>query len=105
MPDTAPSRSVKYTGRNVRGRLTIPSHAHPLVRRLFEELNAQQTTIEELALRMNGSPRNGPIAPGVDTIRFWATRHMPRLDTFEAAVNVLDLELVLRKRRMKWRKA
>jgi len=81
MSDTAQSRSVIYSGRNVRGRLTIPPHAHPLVRRLFEELNAQQTTIEELAGRTN---------IGVDTIRFWASRHIPRLDLFVAALNAID---------------
>jgi hypothetical protein len=94
--NTAPSRSKKYTGRNIRGRLTIPPRAHPLVRWLFAELNEQQTTLEELSERTS---------VGVDTIRFWATRHMPRLDLFEAAVNALDFELVVRKRRIKWTEA
>jgi hypothetical protein len=94
MSNTAVSRSTIYTGRNVRGRLTIPPHAHPLVRRLFEELNDQRTTLEEVA---------GRTSLGVDTIRFWATRHTPRIDTFEAALNVVDLELVIRKRRTAWK--
>lgn len=81
----------KYTGNNVRGKITIPDHAHPLVRRLIAEMNEQQTTFAEVSARSN---------VGVDTIRFWAGRHMPRLDTFEAALNVLGYELKIVEQRL-----
>jgi hypothetical protein len=79
-----------YSGNNVRGGIVIPPNAHHLVRRFLEEMNDQQTTYAEVA------PRAGV---GVDTMRFWPRRHMPRIDTFEAALNTLDLELVIRRRR------
>lgn len=89
-------RGVAYSGNNKRGALTIPAHAHPLVRRFFAELNAQRTTLAEVSERSN---------VGVDTMRFWATRHTPRVDLLDAALNTIDLELVIRKRRAPAREA
>lgn len=81
---------MSYSGNNRRGRIKIADRAHPLVRVFIAELNLQQTTFIEV------SERSGV---GVDTLRFWPTRHVPRLDTFEAALNAIGLELHIRERR------
>lgn len=57
----------------------------------MEAMNEQQTTFAELAERTK---------IGVDTMRFWQTRHMPRVDLLDAALNALDLELVVRRRKI-----
>jgi hypothetical protein len=77
-----------YIGNNRRGGLRMPSpqHCHPLVREFVGHINEQQTTLAEI------SSRSGV---AVDTLRFWPTRHMPRLDLFDAALNTLDLELAI----------
>lgn len=67
-----------------RGRLEIPQHAHPLVRRLWHELNKQQTTIAELADRC---------AVHRATMRQWGRKNHPRIDHLEAALNALGLGL------------
>ena len=79
-----------YSGKNRRGRIKIAPNSHPLVRMFFAEMNDQQTTFLELAGRTH---------VGIDTMRFWQRRHMPRLDLFEAALNALDLELCIRRRK------
>lgn len=73
-----------------RGNVPIPEHAHPLVRRLIVEANAQHTTMKEIADR-------AAIQPG--TFSDWRYRRMPRLDLLEAALNTLDLELYVRRRK------
>lgn len=67
-----------------RGKLPVPDHAHPIVRRLIREANAQQTTLTEIARRA-GVRRC--------SIMQWGHRHHPRLDQVQAALNVLDLDL------------
>jgi hypothetical protein len=79
---------MNYNGNNRRGRIAIPEHVHPLVQDFIVEMNKQQATYAELAART---------CVGVDTMRFWSKRHMPRLDTFEAALNALGLTLVIRR--------
>lgn len=79
-----------YAGNNHRGQISIVAHAHPLVRQFIQEMNKQQATFAEVSERAG---------VGIDTLRFWQTRHMPRLDLFEAALNVLGLELCIRHRR------
>lgn len=79
---------MNYAGNN--RRLKIAPNAHPCVRSLMEAMNEQQTTFKELAQRTR---------VGIDTMRFWQTRHMPRVDLLDAALNALDLELCVRKRR------
>lgn len=74
-----------------RGKLVVPEHAHPIVRRLIQEANAQQTTLTEVAKRA-GVRRC--------SIMQWGRRHHPRLDQIEAALNVLGLDL-----RVGWRHA
>lgn len=68
----------------------IPLNAHPAVRRLFAEMNAQQCSQTEMA-RRSGVNRN--------TLKDWKTRTTPTLDNPEACLNVLDLELVVRERK------
>lgn len=80
-------RGKPYSGNSRRGAIKLPAHAHPLVRQFIAEMNEQQTTFLEVA------DRSGI---GVDTIRFWASRHVPRLDLFEAALNTIGLELTIR---------
>jgi len=77
-------------GTRWRGKLPIPAHAHPLVRRLFEAMNDQQTTIAEVADRAGF--RRG-------TVSDWRYRQEPRVSDLDACFNVLDLELTVRRRR------
>lgn len=72
-----------------RGKLPIPTHVHPLVASFFKEMNKQMTVISEIEDRSGLSGK---------TVSDWRYRRMPRLDSFEAALNVLDLELVIRPR-------
>lgn len=72
------------TGTRWRGKLVVPIHAHPLVRRLFEEMNRQMTTVSEVADR--AGLRRG-------TISDWRYRRSPNVADLEAALNVLDLGL------------
>lgn len=74
-------------GTRWRGKIPIPKHAHPLVRRLFCELNSQHTTITEVADR--GGFRRG-------TISSWRYQYEPRLSDFNAVLNTLGLELCIR---------
>lgn len=82
---------ANHLGTRWRGKLPIPKHCHPLVRRFFEELNEQQTTVTEVAER-------APFRRG--TISDWRYRKEPTLSNFEAALNVLDLELVIKRRHL-----
>jgi len=83
-------RKFTYAGNNRRGAIKVPQHAHPLVRQFANELNEQMTTFAEV------SERSGV---GVDTLRFWMTRHVPRLDLFDAALNTVGFELAIREKR------
>lgn len=74
-------------GTRWRGKLPIPAHVHPLMRRLFCELNAQRTTITEAAGR-SGLRR--------ETISDWRYRQEPRLSDFNAVLNAIGLELCIR---------
>ena len=60
--------------------------AHPLVRRLFTEMNEQQCSQQTLSER-SGINKN--------TFRSWRTKAVPRLDDLEACLNVLGLELTI----------
>lgn len=85
-PDTHPALWYRTQGLRWRGKLDIPKHAHPLVRRLFEEANRQQTTLTEISER--AGLRRG-------TMGQWGRKHNPRIDQLEAALNVLGLRLVV----------
>jgi lambda repressor-like predicted transcriptional regulator len=69
-----------------RGRLTIPKHAHPLVRRLILELNRQSTTMQELAERSGVHLR---------TIQTWRHKNLPKIDLLEACFNTLGMRLIV----------
>lgn len=66
-------------------RYTIPSHANPLVQRLFAAMNEQDISLDEVAHRA-----------GVDraTIYQWR-RHDPKLGNITAALNAVGLEIKL----------
>ncbi len=70
-------------------RLTIPAHAHPLVRKLFEEMNREQIGLTDMAERA-GLARA--------TFKGWRTRHCPRIVELEACYNVLGWGLTVRRR-------
>lgn len=85
-PDTHPKLFYRTQGLRWRGKLPIPKHAHPLVRRLFEEANRQQTTLTEISAR--AGLRRG-------TVSLWGRRQNPRIDQLDAALNVLGLRLAV----------
>jgi transcriptional regulator with XRE-family HTH domain len=60
-----------------------------LVRRFFEEANKQLTTMQEIADR-SGLRRV--------TISEWRTSKNPTIVSFQAALNVLGLELCIRRK-------
>lgn len=65
-------------------KLSIPQHAHPLVKRLFVEMNRHQIGVLDMAER-SGVNKN--------TIKDWRTRTVPTVDNFLACLNVLGLTL------------
>jgi hypothetical protein len=85
-PDTHPSLAYRRDGRRWRGKLAIPQHAHPIVRRLYSEANEQMTTLTEIAERA-GVRRC--------SLGQWGHRNQPRIDELEAALNVLGLRLAV----------
>lgn len=70
-----------------RGRTPVPAHAHPVVQTLFNEMNRQRTTINEVA------ERAGLSTAGVSD---WRYRKMPTVANLAAALNVIGLELTVR---------
>lgn len=70
-------------------RLLPPEGAHPLVRRLFEEMNHQQIGILDMSER-SGVNKN--------TINDWKRRSMPQVHNLEACFTVLGLRMTVAKR-------
>jgi DNA-binding phage protein len=68
-------------------RMPIPQHAHPLVRRLYAEMNSQRIGVTDMAER-TGIARN--------TFKGWRTRHCPRVAELEACYNVLGMKLTVK---------
>lgn len=68
--------------------VSIPQHAHPLVRQLFAEMNHQRIGIMDMAERSG-------IAHG--TFKGWRTKHCPRVAELEACFNVLGMRLTTRR--------
>lgn len=77
-------------GTRWRGKLPIPQHVHPLMRQFFRLLNEEFTTITEVADRMRA--RRG-------TISDWRYCREPSISMFDAALNVIGYELVIRPKR------
>jgi len=67
-----------------RGKLPIPQHAHPLVRRLFEIMNQQMVCMTDVAPRAGFRRR---------TLAEWGARRNPTITNFEAVLNALGYEL------------
>lgn len=70
--------------------LRTPKKAHPLVKRLFTEMNYQRIGILDLADR-SGVNRH--------TLKDWSCKTVPTVSNLEACLNVLGLELVVAKRK------
>lgn len=64
--------------------LSIPEHAHPLVKRLYKEMDYQQFGVTDTAERA-GVAR--------ETIKGWRKSHCPRIGEIEACFNVLGYTL------------
>lgn len=71
-------------GTRWRGKIPIPSHAHPLVRKLVELANSDMTTMTEVAERAGLRP---------ETVSNWRYRNSPRIADYEAAINALGYEI------------
>jgi DNA-binding phage protein len=74
----------RVRGGRWRGKHIVPERAHPFVRRMFEIINQEGCTLEELAARS-----------GVDSqaMNSWRSRKSPQLVTFEAVLNALGYQL------------
>lgn len=70
-----------------RGRMSIPKHVHPVVAKLFREMNQQRTTLGEVAERSGLS---------VTCLSDWRYRKMPTVANLDAAFNALGLTLTVR---------
>lgn len=79
-----------HRGKHWRGKLSVPEHAHPLVRQFFEILNDHKATM------MDVSKKAGP---HWSTIQSWSRRSNPYIGNFEAALNAMGYELVIRPKR------
>lgn len=64
--------------------LKLPAHTHPVVRRLFEEMNRQQIGICDMAERA-GVNKN--------TLCDWKHRNNPRIADLDACFHVLGRKL------------
>ena len=71
-------------------KLTIPQHAHPLVRRLFEEMNKEQIGVVDISER-SGVNKN--------TISGWRKKSIPSIINIEACFSVLGMEVSLTRKR------
>lgn len=65
-------------------KMKVPTNTHPLVKKLFEEMNHQRIGILDLSERA-GVNKN--------TINDWKRRCMPRLDNIDACYHVLGLKI------------
>ena len=66
--------------------LTIPQHAHPLVRQLFEEMNRRKVSLSQMAAQSGVS---------LTAIKRW-NRHTPALINLDACFTTLGIELTAR---------
>lgn len=75
-----------HMGTRWRGQIPIPRKANPLVRQFIARANRQMTTLSEIA-EESGVAR--------DTMSDWRYRSCPKLNNFEAALNVLGYRLAI----------
>lgn len=68
-------------------KLSIPQHAHPIVRSLFKEMNKQQIGVVDLAKRA-GVNKN--------TISGWRKKSVPDLVNLEACLTALGKGISLK---------
>ena len=68
------------------GKLPIPPSAHPLIRKLFEEMNERKMLILEIA-EISGVSKH--------TISDWRYKRTPGVENLNAVLNVLNLELTI----------
>lgn len=64
--------------------LKVPDRAHPLVKRLFQEMNTQGIGLQQMAERSGYT---------VDCLKDWRTRSSPNICSLEACYGVLGYEL------------
>lgn len=81
----AVDRLGRFTAVRWRGRLVVPAHVHPLVRRLFDLLNDTGWCMTEVC-------RAAGLAE--QTIKGWRVKN-PQIGTFEAALNVMGYRLAI----------
>ena len=65
-------------------RLSVPQNVHPLVKRLFEEMNKEQIGMLDMSERTGVSK---------DTIFAWKRRAVPNIVNLEACFTVLGKKL------------
>jgi hypothetical protein len=75
-----------------RHHIPVPAHAHRLVRLFVAEVNRQPKTVTATAIARRA---------GVDMSTFWSWRsqHNPILPSIEAALNAVDVDLCIRRRK------
>ena len=67
--------------------MPIPQRAHPLVRRLYAEMNSQRTGVTDMAER-TGIARNA--------INDWKDRSNPQVQNLDACFAALGLQLTVK---------
>jgi hypothetical protein len=86
-PDFRARRAAGNAKRLPRGfSSSLPKHVHPIVRGLFAEMNEQRAPRKRVA---------GSAGLTKHTLSSWRRSSMPLLDTIDAALNTLDLELAI----------
>lgn len=71
-------------------RMYVPTNVHPLVKRLFEEMNYQQIGMLDVAER-SGVSKN--------TITDWKRRSVPQVHNLVACLAVVGLEVEVKRRK------
>lgn len=66
--------------------LLVPRNTHPLVTRLFQEMNRQQIGILDMSER-SGVNKN--------TINDWKRRSIPKLDNIDACFTAMGMKLTI----------
>lgn len=82
MLDPAYQARLRATAKHI----AVPQHTHPVIRGLYVEMNEQQAMLRDVTRRCGF---------GCDLLTKWRKRTMPRVDTYDAALNALGLELAI----------